>query len=88
MASARIDILGIEMDWNPIDTAPRDGTEVILTDGFKRSVAYWGTPDTGCQPMWIIATYADGDYNAWLEFESPTDWYPCPPLPSRRCPRT
>lgn len=28
-------------DWQPIKTAPRDGTEVLLTDGYHRAVASW-----------------------------------------------
>ena len=29
------------MTWQPIDTAPKDGTEILLTDGSYKRTGYW-----------------------------------------------
>lgn len=71
------------MIWQLIETAPRDGTSVLLSDGMQMAVAYWSAPGiTGKSYKWLIQEYPDGDYNSWIEFEDPTHWMPLPPLPS------
>lgn len=27
--------------WQPIETAPKDGTDILLTDGYRAAVASW-----------------------------------------------
>ena len=50
------------MDWQPIETAPKDGTEIFALSGrfaFRsRYMGYWVIPD------WVE------------EYESPTHWMP------------
>jgi hypothetical protein len=29
-------------EWRPIDTAPRDGTEILITNGYHQAVVWWG----------------------------------------------
>lgn len=29
--------------WKPIATAPKDGTEILLTDGHYKRTGYWAT---------------------------------------------
>ena len=62
-------------DWQPIETAPRDGTEFI---GFE-----WTSPETYTQYVcwrdgdeWVI----DGDGLGWVR---PTLWQPLLPPPER-----
>lgn len=67
--------------WQPIETAPRDGTWVLLTGG---SIAYgWCEDDK--PPMavgqragdcWQFAWYDSGYYG---KYENPTHWMPLPP---------
>ena len=57
--------------WMPIDSAPKDGTEVLVWDGAIRGV--------------LIAEHAHGawivcDGEGW-ERISPTHWQPLPPPP-------
>lgn len=48
--------------WRPIETVPRDGTEVLLTDGQHRTCGYWSAnerdperdPDTGLVFDWLL----------------------------------
>ena len=73
-------------DWQPIETAPRDGTWVLLAGG---SIEYgWDgdsapavvagqcvRPDPEC---WQFAWYDGGYYG---EYENPTHWMPLPEPP-------
>ena len=66
-------------DWQPIITAPMDGTWILLHDGLNNYIGYWD------------AYYAKGGwgYNegtGWIEAYgvepiSPTDWQPLPEPP-------
>ncbi len=77
------------MDWQPIETAPRDGTWFLLTGG---QIRYGWDGDT--QPSvvcgqrtsefgdesWQFAWYDGGYYG---EYEHPTHWMPLPPPPAQ-----
>lgn len=60
-------------DWQDIDSAPRDGTDVLLWDGQAVELGHWLDWDDGT-----------GD---WVDREllplrpTPTDWQPLPPPP-------
>ncbi len=77
-----------ERAWQPIETAPKDGTEILvwgvtfLEPGAHK--AYWSdnrynepTP----QMAWCIANSQDRDYNTADEVRSPTHWMPLPAPP-------
>lgn len=71
--------LGDLVVWQPIDTAPQDGTYVLVVEGRSRSddsvmIASWGGsgPDSSGR-MW----FAEGI--GWL---SPTHWMPLPKPPT------
>jgi hypothetical protein len=69
--------------WQPIETAPRDGTWVLLTggecfgedDGERTVVAQWDEYGGG---TWHFAWYDDGYYGAYY---GPTHWMPLPAPP-------
>ena len=81
-------------DWQPIETAPVDGTWVLITsyntanwsDGVDRS--YWQTQSAHyINGAWVIGTYADSQYG-YMEVEyytpyasGPTHWMPLPAPP-------
>jgi hypothetical protein len=54
--------------WQPIETAPKDGTDVMLADAESREtvVAFW-------RLGWIVRGRGIFDY--------PTHWMPIPELP-------
>jgi len=82
------------MQWQPIDTAPRDGTEIL---GYRYDCGVilirWDAPENfltekECETLgesageysWIIADFVCGDR---LEgSEVPTHWQPLPPPPT------
>lgn len=65
--------------WQPIETAPRDGTDILL------GCATWARPELG---QWSVATaywstdggsYEDGEVARTSdEVDSPTHWRPLP----------
>ena len=57
--------------WQPILTAPTDGTEIVLVDGSgARAVGSWE------QYGW-----ADEEKYDWFPLRNPTHWMPLPPAP-------
>lgn len=69
------------MDWQLIETAPRDGTSILLWDG--RSVfeggwfdSWYGDESGAC---WMAANL-DEEYGAAV---FPTHWQPLPPPPNK-----
>jgi len=78
------------MNWQPIETAPKDGTWVLLC--FK----YWGEPPHSLTPiimMGAVEQHAEGvliERNWWAgpavfvpsNWPQPTHWMPLPQPPS------
>lgn len=83
-AAASIICHNIEMPkWRPIETAPKDGTDILL------GCATWKRPELG---QWSVETaawftdgggYEDGEVaNGPDEVDSPTHWQPLPANPA------
>ena len=64
--------------WQPIKTAPKDGSWVWLSDGSKAEPAFWGPTYFGCDPEWI--QYAHRSEAETITF-IPIMWHPAPVLP-------
>lgn len=63
------------MNWQPIETAPKDGTPIdIWCAGFRYCNAYWGR----AEKHWLTE---DGDLIYDIYFEHPTHWMPEPDPP-------
>ena len=85
-AAARLDALE-KMQWQPIETAPRDGTRVLLVTKYKLVCeAFYSTPEKhikgGSPPQYGWCTsYNEDDpfYNSYEE--NPTHWMPLPTPP-------
>ena len=79
------------MEWQPIETAPKDGNYVLLTGGEHDHNHWYGagpepsmvvgrwTPNYGA-PGWMFANW-DGDFRT--EYLNPTHWMPLPEKPER-----
>jgi len=69
-------------NWQPIETAPKDGTRIILTDGEEMEICSWGSPypvDFPEKKAWIFGR--GDDYSNYNQFFFPTHWMPCPEIP-------
>lgn len=64
-------------EWRPIDAAPKDGEDVLATDGTAMLVTYWYGPHVG----WL---YDFDDYG--VEGWQPTHWMPLPEPPAGATP--
>lgn len=72
--------------WQPIETAPTDGTEVDLYGldwgGYARRVAgaKWGEIDG--KWCWAVYDVRQGEGGDWcIDLKTPTHWMPVPPPP-------
>lgn len=74
------------MDWQPIETAPRDGTPVLIYGPRYKNVTT-ALCDSNALHWWVvdeledIASDDDGD---GLEAMPPTHWMPLPEPPDGR----
>ena len=62
--------------WQSIDTAPKDGTHILLPFGGSCIVGYWWHSPGGEENRWCADLSANRD-----EDLSPTHWMPLPPKP-------
>lgn len=68
------------MTWQPIETAPKDGTRILARIGDEPTVVYWDAeesevvdgPTTGA---WVLAVT---DTHAFNAVEWPEAWAPLP----------
>ena len=80
------------MNWQPIETAPRDGTAILLYEPFDPR---WSRMKPGNRPMDVLCIglgrwhspdyepdhWGDG-FEPWEKLmESPTHWMPLPEFP-------
>ena len=79
-------------DWQPIETAPIDGTRILVFGGRQDylidadedagaemfAVAYWDQFLNWDEGNWRFCCYDGGFYGEW---EFPTHWMPLPEVP-------
>ena len=82
ITAEEINRLQAELDaatkWRPIETAPRDGTDMIIRDDIRAFVARWSNYGLADSKGWLVDEWASGDYNDWMLVENPTHWLPLP----------
>jgi len=64
--------------WQPIETAPKDGTNILVYTAYGQCEVYWG--DCGWEQKACIFVEDDGYWNAFL-CVLPTHWMPLPAPP-------
>lgn len=73
-------------DWQPMATAPKDGTGIFATDGERLATFYWEDVSWADPRFWQIGCTAYSketevqDYDTTISFE-PTHWMKLPPPP-------
>ena len=82
---AMLELAALVPEWQPIETAPKDGTYVLLGGGkyfceehacyINGSAVAAFTTDSA----WLIAAPAGGF--VWVTYKEPTHWMPLPPPP-------
>ena len=65
--------------WQPIATAPKDGTEILLTDGSQVWAAVWSFPPQVADPTHTDWESSDG-HSLPIVF---THWMPLPSPPAQ-----
>ena len=82
------------MKWQPIETAPKDGTGIIVTDGDIIGQGVW---HCGLWYFWesdkanscLVLLPEDSEYewvidpNCWVRGYGPTHWMPLPSPPEK-----
>ena len=63
------------MKWQPIKTAPKDGTPILVWDGYNITSAKWEVD----YDWWEICVPSDGYVDS--NCIEPTHWQPLPPPP-------
>lgn len=64
------------MNWQPIDTAPKDGSPIAVTDGETYAAVRWRCARDATREQWAIDDLAIMDnYYPTIDFE-PTEWMP------------
>ena len=56
-------------DWRPIETAPRDGSEILV----------WAPGRDGLQPMFAVTAWHESGGFCVCEVRTPTHWKPLTP---------
>ena len=74
-------------EWQPIETAPKDGTSILISDGQDVGIAKWEwLSSDGILGLW---RYQAGSFGAPSNYDddpypvcdNPTDWMPLPAPP-------
>lgn len=64
-----------EMDWRPIETAPKDGTVILVSEGHHVHCVEWNDEFD----WWSVDDNKLGPFR--LRGAAPTCWMPAPPAP-------
>lgn len=87
------DTKGESVGWQPIETAPKDGTKILMVGPYKVVVAWWGDLDGPPDFMdpaphvprmeWLCHSDCKNDPNFLrLDYLEPTHWMPLPKAPN------
>jgi hypothetical protein len=69
-------------DWQSMDTAPTDGTEILFVRKGKICIGHYTTDKYLKRPVsfWDGSDYVFG--KRFMQETQPTHWMPLPPLPN------
>jgi hypothetical protein len=69
-------------EWNDIESAPKDGTKILVCNATTRdvAVAWWDVVSMTGHQGWLVSVIVT-DWNYFDSFEGATHWRECPALP-------
>lgn len=67
----------MKMEWQPIETAPKDGTKILSFEDDEFAVVWWQLDRWGKEGQWSVTASRGGWYL------SPTHWMPLPNPPEK-----
>lgn len=75
-------------EWKSIETAPKDGTEILVSDGNTIRIVQWKEYQLyypNCKPTteWCIVDSGD-EQNSSMTYDNPTMWRELPALPKTK----
>jgi hypothetical protein len=82
--SARVEALEAERGWQPIETAPKDGSAVWLWNGYRRCIG-WYSEYADHSGGWHRQSLI-GEPLGKRDIDPETHWMPLPPAPSALTP--
>ena len=59
-------------EWQPIETAPKDGKQIIITDGLYSVVGHWHR-----KKCWVVSWTLD-PFDDGIDDAGPVYWAPMP----------
>lgn len=70
------------MNWQPIETAPKDGTRILVNDGCDCYVAWWLANDkyNKWQDYWVCGVDGSSGFNYALTVDDAIEWQPLPEI--------
>ena len=73
------------MDWQPIETAPKDGTSILLLIEDVAIEGYWEVPTYASgKPYWYVPSVSSHGCGCCpSDNEEPTHWMPLPAKPEK-----
>lgn len=75
------------MNWQPIETAPKDGSIIdILARGKRYTDCWWGRETYGKRIGWVYQGDYDSDGPVDEFIDDPTHWQPLPEPPTSQSP--
>ena len=76
------------MEWQPIETAPKDGTKILIGKVGSKLIctAHWEIEPEwaykGSSPCWASYMADDDYYSLYFDSDWPTHWMPLPTPPA------
>ena len=78
--------LVIEQGWQDIETAPKDGTEILVLCPYEGAgLVFWFSPLNNHRGGWQPCSFDEGNWGGRSE-PAPTHWRPLPTSPSAPSP--
>ena len=76
MTNEEIRAIPLAPEWQPIETAPKDGTEILIVAKGYVAIARWKNINTDAHPLmaWAFHHEDDGAY----VLHGPSHWQPMP----------